>query len=82
MLDGSLLCQKHITKWTKNTQKCPKQRDNNMSYVSQDMMKYTYNRPKKHCKMPPQQRDKYCKMFLSPLTVRLIEKTTVQNFIR
>ena len=36
MLDGSLLFQKHITKWTENTQKCPKQRGNNMSYVSHD----------------------------------------------
>ena len=27
MLDGSLLHEKHATKWTKNTQKYPKQRE-------------------------------------------------------
>ena len=56
MLDGSLLFQKHITKWTENTQKCPKRRDNNMSYVSRDMMKYTHNRPKNTAKCLPAER--------------------------
>ena len=28
MLDGSLLFEKHTTKWTKNTRKCSKQREN------------------------------------------------------
>ena len=54
MLDGWLPFQKHITKWTKNIQKCPKQRnDNIMSHVSQGMIEYTHNRPKNTAKYPP-----------------------------
>ena len=68
-----------------NGPKTPKNvqsRETTMSYVSHDMLKYTHNRPKNTLQNAPRQRDKYCKIFLSPLTVRLIEKTTVQNFIR
>ena len=63
-------------------QKCPKQRDKNiMSYVSHDMRKYTTIGQKKK-ENAPQQRDKYCKMFLSPLTVRLIQKNNCTKFYK
>ena len=54
-----------------------------MSYLSKGMMRYIHNRSK--TKKPakyPHQRDKCCEIFLSPLTVRVIRKLTVQNIIR
>ena len=57
ILDGLLPFQKHIKKWAKNTQKCPKQRDDNIiSDLSQGMMEYTCNRQKNPCKIPPAER--------------------------
>ena len=83
MIDGLLTFQKHIKRWIRFTQKCSKQRDDCiMSYLSQGMMEYTHNRPKKLCEIPPpppQQRDKCCKIFLSPLTARVMQKSTVQK---
>ena len=83
MMDVSLTFQKHIKRWTRITQKCSKQGDDCiMSYLSQGMMKYTHNRPKKNPKKlqnTPQQRDKCCKIFLSPLTARVMQKSTVQK---
>ena len=54
-----------------------------MSYLSKGMMRYIHNRSKtnKPAKYP-HQRDKCCEIFLSPLTVRVIQKLTVQNIIR
>ena len=53
MLDGWLPFQKDITKWTKNTHKCPKYRDDNMSYVSQGMMEIPTIDEKNSAKYPP-----------------------------
>ena len=57
VLDGSLMFEEHITKWTQNTQKCTKQRETQVilrhsckiaaaCYFSRDIEKYTKNRPK------------------------------------
>ena len=44
--------------------------------------KKTQNKQTKKLQNIPQQRNKCCKFFLSPLTVRVIQTSTVQNFIR
>ena len=80
-MDVSLTFQKHIKRWTRITQKCSKQGDDCiMSYLSQGMMEYTHKRPKKKkLQNTPQQRDKWCKIFLSPLTAKVMQKSTVQK---
>lgn len=49
--------------------------------VSQGMEEYTQNRCKNTAKCP-QLRDTYCEGFISILTVRVMQETSLRNFIR
>ena len=50
-------------------------------FVSQGMEEYTQNRCKNTAKCP-QLRDAYCEGFISTLTVRVMQETSLRNFIR
>ena len=50
-------------------------------FVSQGMEEYTQNRCKNTAKCP-QLRDTYCEGFISILTVRVMQETSLRNFIR